>query len=73
MLLRLARPLVPAGSGSDAEQEAPLGLGARAAVLLQAFSPAYWQALATVALLYFARFDVTFGMLRAKAVSHARV
>ena len=42
-------------------------------MLLQAFSPAYWQALATVALLYFARFDVTFGMLRAKAVSHARV
>jgi len=45
-----------------------LSLFDKAKALLAAFQPAYWQALAVVAILYFARFDASFVTLRAKMV-----
>lgn len=36
--------------------------------LLKSFQPAYWQALAVIIVLYFARFDASFLLLRAKQV-----
>lgn len=36
--------------------------------VISAFSPAYWQALLVVSVLYFGRFDFTWVTLRAKAV-----
>ncbi|KAL4436676.1 hypothetical protein ABPG75_003815 [Micractinium tetrahymenae] len=55
--------------GSEAEAgDAGLGLADKARLLLGALRPAYWQALAVVALLYFARFDAGFATLRAKTV-----
>ncbi len=56
---------------SSEEEEVHLGLPAKARTLLKAFQPAYWQALAVVCILYFARFDLAFGTLRAKMVSAA--
>lgn len=40
----------------------------KAVAIVKAFQPAYWQALAVVAVLYFARFDASFVALQAKAV-----
>ncbi|GLC74863.1 hypothetical protein PLESTF_001565600 [Pleodorina starrii] len=40
----------------------------KAVAILKAFKPVYWQALAVVAVLYFARFDASFLSIRAKAV-----
>lgn len=45
-----------------------MGLVDKARLLLGALRPAYWQALAVVALLYFARFDAGFATLRARTV-----
>lgn len=63
-----------AGKGSSssgsppASDEPKLGLLAKAKVLFTSFRPVYWQALAVVAILYFARFDPSFLSLRAKQV-----
>lgn len=46
----------------------PLGFKGKAQALLRALSPAYWQALVTVCILYMARFDQSFPTLRAMAV-----
>lgn len=43
-------------------------LGDKARALSKALTPAYWQALAVVCLLYFARFDASFITLRAKTI-----
>lgn len=48
--------------------ESSIGLFDKAKALVSAFQPAYWQALAVVAILYFARFDASFVTLRAKMV-----
>lgn len=56
------------GDSSDAGTGPQLGLLGKAKALLTAFQPAYWQALAVVAILYFARFDASFVTLRAKTV-----
>ena len=45
-----------------------LSLGQKAKAFLKARQPAYWQALAVVSLLYFARFDASFITLRARTV-----
>eukprot|EP00891_Asterochloris_glomerata_P008342 jgi/Astpho2/8342/fgenesh1_pg.00122_%23_79_t len=45
-----------------------LSLGQKAKAFLKALQPAYWQALAVVSLLYFARFDASFITLRARTV-----
>jgi len=52
----------------DGEPEVELTLLQKAKAILTAFQPAYWQALAVVAILYFARFDASFVTLRAKNV-----
>lgn len=55
--------------GADAPaDEVRLSFLGKARALLSAFQPAYWQALAVVAVLYFARFDASFVTLRAKTV-----
>ena len=51
-------PVAPPAGG-------PVG---RARAALAALPPAYWQALAVVAVLYLARFDFAFGVLRARQV-----
>jgi hypothetical protein len=56
-----------AGAPAAAAEES-FSLLAKARALLGAFSPAYWQALAVVGALYFARFDASFVTLRARAV-----
>ena len=45
-----------------------VGILEKAKALVTAFQPAYWQALAVVGILYFARFDASFVTLRAKMV-----
>lgn len=55
-------------AGSEGAVPAPPGLAVKAQLLLNALRPAYWQALAVVALLYFSRFDAGFATLRAKTV-----
>eukprot|EP00890_Picochlorum_soloecismus_P006851 jgi/Picsp_1/991/NSC_04475-R1_major facilitator superfamily mfs_1 len=50
------------------EETVELTLYQKAKAVLTAFQPAYWQALAVVAVLYFARFDASFVTLRAKTV-----
>ena len=47
---------------------AGMTLAQKASALASAMTPAYWQALAVVSLLYFARFDASFITLRAKAI-----
>lgn len=64
-----AAPHRTAGTG---EQEVQLSLVDKAKALLGAFTPAYWQTLAVVAILYFARFDASFVTLRAKTVRCSR-
>lgn len=56
------------GKPAAAAAEASPSLLAKGKALLSAFKPAYWQALAVVAVLYFARFDASFVVLRAKTV-----
>lgn len=53
-------------STSDKEPES--SFTDKIGTLVTAFSPAYWQALAVVSVLYFGRFDFTWVTLRAKAV-----
>ena len=55
----------------DGNAEIKLSLGEKARALLGVLRPAYWQALAVVSLLYFARFDASFITLRAKTVRPA--
>lgn len=56
-------------AAASAEEAGPqLSFIEKAKALLTAFQPAYWQALAVVAILYFARFDASFVTLRAKTV-----
>lgn len=55
-------------ASEPAKAESSPSLVAKAKALLSAFKPAYWQALAVVAVLYFARFDASFVVLRAKTV-----
>lgn len=56
------------GSGAKKEGEEELSFFQKAKALLTALQPAYWQALAVVAILYFARFDASFVTLRAKTI-----
>ncbi|KAL4435215.1 hypothetical protein ABPG77_001897 [Micractinium sp. CCAP 211/92] len=61
-------------AGSKGAVPAPPGLAVKAQLLLGALRPAYWQALAVVSLLYFARFDAGFATLRARTVmDHAKL
>jgi MFS family permease len=59
-----------AAAAASTPQEAVVELNffGKAKALISAFKPAYWQALAVVAILYFARFDASFVTLRAKMV-----
>jgi hypothetical protein len=57
-----------AGGGKAAPEELEMSLLEKGAALVRSFSPAYWQALAVVAVLYFARFDASFLSLRARQV-----
>jgi MFS family permease len=57
-----------AAGAPAAPEEDSFSLLSKAKALLGAFSPAYWQALAVVGALYFARFDASFVTLRARAV-----
>lgn len=50
------------------EEEVNLTFFQKAKALMTALQPAYWQALAVVAILYFARFDASFVTLRAKTI-----
>lgn len=50
------------------EKEVDSSFTEKVATLVTAFSPAYWQALAVVSVLYFGRFDFTWVTLRANAV-----
>jgi hypothetical protein len=50
------------------KQGEEISFAAKVGTIVTAFSPAYWQALAVVAVLYFGRFDFTWVTLRAKAV-----
>ena len=54
-------------SGSDTD-EAQMSWAQKGRALVAAFPPAYWQAIAVVAVLYFGRFDFTFVTLRAQTV-----
>jgi hypothetical protein len=58
-------------AAAAAAAEPKLSLWQKARALTGAFQPAYWQALAVVAVLYFARFDASFLSLRAKQVRGA--
>ena len=69
----VAGPAGCAEAGGGGDKAAALGPLGRARTLLGALRPAYWQALATVALLYMARFDAGFAVLRAKEVWCAAV
>ncbi len=55
-------------SSSGGEEESTLSLLDKGRALLTAFQPAYWQALVVVGILYMARYDMSFGTLRAKTV-----
>lgn len=57
-----------AAAAAAADEGPRLSFLGKAKALLSAFQPAYWQALAVVAILYFARFDASFVTLRAKTV-----
>jgi MFS family permease len=50
------------------EEEVELTFFQKVKALMTALQPAYWQALAVVAILYFARFDASFVTLRAKTI-----
>ncbi|RMZ55697.1 hypothetical protein APUTEX25_005738 [Auxenochlorella protothecoides] len=63
-----AGPRADATAAASAGDGPRLGLVGKARALLGAFQPAYWQALAVVGILYFARFDASFVTLRAKTV-----
>ena len=54
--------------GNEPADEVQLNILGKAKALIGAFKPVYWQALAVVAILYFARFDASFVTLRAKMV-----
>ena len=54
------------------EAKAQLSLWQKAQAIAKSFQPAYWQALAVILVLYFARFDASFLMLRAKQVRPCR-
>lgn len=59
------------GGGAAAGEE-EMSWAQKGRALVAAFQPAYWQAIAVVAVLYFGRFDFTFVTLRAQTVrSHA--
>ncbi|KAG2487499.1 hypothetical protein HYH03_013918 [Edaphochlamys debaryana] len=59
----------PTGSAASVSIDEPvLSPLQKGLAILRAFKPAYWQALAVVAVLYFARFDASFISLRAKSV-----
>lgn len=63
-----AAAAVAAASSTPQEAVIELNFFGKAKALMSAFKPAYWQALAVVAILYFARFDASFVTLRAKMV-----
>lgn len=67
------RPRADATAAASAGDGPRLGLVGKARALLGAFQPAYWQALAVVGILYFARFDASFVTLRAKTVHGPRL
>eukprot|EP00210_Caulerpa_lentillifera_P003227 g3082.t1 len=50
------------------EEEIQLSLWQKAQAIAKSFQPAYWQALIVIIVLYFARFDASFLLLRAKQV-----
>jgi hypothetical protein len=59
------------GSGADSSSAVPgenISLTRKFITLVTAFSPAYWQSLLVLSVLYFGRFDFTWVTLRAKAV-----
>ena len=66
----LIEPALPADAADKAAADGveQLSLGQKAKAFLKALQPAYWQALAVVSLLYFARFDASFITLRARTV-----
>lgn len=53
---------------SKEEEEMKLSLWEKAKAIAFSFKPAYWQALLVILTLYFARFDASFLLLRAKQV-----
>lgn len=53
---------------TDDQDEKQLSWLQKIKTVVTAFSPAYWQALMVVSVLYFGRFDFTWVTLRAKAV-----
>lgn len=59
-----------AAGGEAGEAEVKLSLGGKARAFVGALKPAYWQALMVVGVLYFARYDWSFVVLRAKQVGH---
>ncbi|KAL4517857.1 hypothetical protein Ndes2526A_g02232 [Nannochloris sp. 'desiccata'] len=65
---RDASDAAAAAAAGEVPDNVQLTLFGKAKALLSAFQPAYWQALAVVAILYFARFDGSFVTLRAKTV-----
>ena len=67
MLIGSALP-ADAADKAAADGVEQLSLGQKAKAFLKALQPAYWQALAVVSLLYFARFDASFITLRARTV-----
>lgn len=58
--------MAPITEGAKKEDES--SFTDKIGTLVTAFSPAYWQALTVVSVLYFGRFDFTWVTLRAKAV-----
>ncbi|PNW83272.1 hypothetical protein CHLRE_05g232751v5 [Chlamydomonas reinhardtii] len=60
--------LIQAAEAAAAAAEPKLSWWEKGVAIVKSFQPAYWQALAVVAVLYFARFDASFLSLRAKAV-----
>lgn len=58
----------PTKEAADIEKEVESSFTDKLKTLVTAFSPAYWQALTVVSVLYFGRFDFTWVTLRAKAV-----
>lgn len=54
--------------GESGKQQPQLSWLQKIQTVISSFSPAYWQALLVVSVLYFGRFDFTWVTLRAKAV-----
>lgn len=62
------RPSAKVDNGESGQEQEELSWIQKVKTVVSAFSPAYWQALLVVSVLYFGRFDFTWVTLRAKAV-----